>query len=152
MIVPALSASYWWLLGILIGSWRCLFLLWLVKVITLVFVFQQSFENCSIIIIIILFLLYFNSNSLFSSPSIKNKCKYFTFLTVRKNQLEVSPLFLWKFLVLTTPSSGNFKWPSMRVWIFSGTMLCHFSFYFKWCVNLFPVFNWCSTCIKYNSK
>ena len=34
-------------LGIVIGSWRCLFLLWLVGVIALVVVFRQSFENPS---------------------------------------------------------------------------------------------------------
>ena len=44
---PALRASYRWLLGILIGSWSCLFLLWLVGVIALVLVFRQSFENRS---------------------------------------------------------------------------------------------------------
>ena len=36
------------LLGIVIGSRRCLFLLWLVGVIALVLVFLQSFENRSI--------------------------------------------------------------------------------------------------------
>ena len=34
VIFPALRASYMWLLGVVIGSWSCLFLLWLVKVIT----------------------------------------------------------------------------------------------------------------------
>ena len=48
MIFPALWASYRWLLGILIGSSRCLLLLWLVGVIALVLVFRQSFENRSI--------------------------------------------------------------------------------------------------------
>ena len=42
---PALRASYRWLLGIVIGSSRCLLLLWLVGVIVLVF--RQSFENRS---------------------------------------------------------------------------------------------------------
>ena len=44
-IFPALRASYRWLLGIVIGSSRRLFLLWLVGVISLVLVFRQSFEN-----------------------------------------------------------------------------------------------------------
>ena len=35
------------MLGIVIGSTRCLLLLWLVEVIALVLVFRQSFENCS---------------------------------------------------------------------------------------------------------
>ena len=48
VIFPALRASYRWLLGIVIGSSRCSFLLWLVAVIALVLVFQQSFENRSI--------------------------------------------------------------------------------------------------------
>ena len=46
---PALRTSYRWLLGIVIGSSRCSLLLWLVRVIALVFVFRQSFENRSII-------------------------------------------------------------------------------------------------------
>ena len=45
---PALRASYRWLLGIVIGSLRCLFPLWLVGVVALVLVFRQSFENRSI--------------------------------------------------------------------------------------------------------
>ena len=45
---PRFRASYRWLLRIVIGSSRCLLLLWLVGVIALVLVFQQSFENCSI--------------------------------------------------------------------------------------------------------
>ena len=44
---PALRASYRWLLGIVIGSSRCSFLLWLVGIIALVLVFRQSFENRS---------------------------------------------------------------------------------------------------------
>ena len=44
---PSLRASYRWLLGIVIGSSRCSFLLWLVGVIALVLVFRQSFENRS---------------------------------------------------------------------------------------------------------
>ena len=48
VIFPALRASYRWLLGIVIGLSRCSFLLWLVAVIALVLVFQQSFENRSI--------------------------------------------------------------------------------------------------------
>ena len=48
MIFPALRASYRWLLGIVIGSSRCSFLLWFVGVIALVLVFRQSFENRSI--------------------------------------------------------------------------------------------------------
>ena len=51
VIFPALRASYRWLLGIVIGSSRCLFLvsclLWLVGVVALVLVFLQSFENRS---------------------------------------------------------------------------------------------------------
>ena len=48
MTFPALRASYWWLLKIVIGSSHCLSLLWLVGVIALVLVFRQSFENRSI--------------------------------------------------------------------------------------------------------
>ena len=44
---PALRASYMELLGIVIGSSRCLLLLWLVGVIALVLGFRQSFENRS---------------------------------------------------------------------------------------------------------
>ena len=47
VIFPALWASYRQLLGIVIGSSRCLLLLWLVGVIALVLVFWQSFENRS---------------------------------------------------------------------------------------------------------
>ena len=47
VIFPALRASYMYLLGIVIGSSRCLLLLWLVGVIALVLVFRQSFENPS---------------------------------------------------------------------------------------------------------
>ena len=50
-IFPALRASYRWLLGIVIGSSCCLFLLWLIRVIPLVLVFQQSFENSSVMVI-----------------------------------------------------------------------------------------------------
>ena len=48
MTFPALRESYRWLLGFVIGSLRCSFLLWLVRVIPLVLVFRQSFENRSI--------------------------------------------------------------------------------------------------------
>ena len=48
VIFPALRASYRLLLGIVIGSSRCSFLLWLVGVIGLGLVFRQSFENHSI--------------------------------------------------------------------------------------------------------
>ena len=41
------TRDYRWLLGIVIGSSRCSFLLWLVGVIALVLVFRQSFENHS---------------------------------------------------------------------------------------------------------
>lgn len=34
-----------YLLRVLIGSWRCLHLLWLVKVVSFVFVLRHSFEN-----------------------------------------------------------------------------------------------------------
>ena len=44
---PALRASYRLLLGILIGSSRCLLLLGLVGVLTLILGFRQSFEKCS---------------------------------------------------------------------------------------------------------
>ena len=44
---PAPWASYMQLLGILIGSSRCLLLLWLVGLITLVSVLRRPFENCS---------------------------------------------------------------------------------------------------------
>ena len=47
VIFPALRASYRSLLGIVIGSSRCLLLLWLVGVIALVLVLRQSFENRS---------------------------------------------------------------------------------------------------------
>ena len=43
----ALWATYKWCLGILFGSSRCSFLLWLIVVITLVLVFRQSFKNRS---------------------------------------------------------------------------------------------------------
>ena len=52
VIFPLLWASYRWSLGILIGSLRCSFLLWLVGVIALGLVFRQSFENHSIKIIV----------------------------------------------------------------------------------------------------
>ena len=45
VIFPALRVSYRWLLGNVIGSSRCLLLLWLVGLIALVLVFRQSFEN-----------------------------------------------------------------------------------------------------------
>ena len=47
VIFPALWASYRKLLGIVIGSSRCLLLLWLAGVIALVLVFRRSFENHS---------------------------------------------------------------------------------------------------------
>ena len=46
-LFPALGASYMYLLRILIGSLRCLRLLWLVRVITLVLVLRHSIENRS---------------------------------------------------------------------------------------------------------
>ena len=46
-IFPAFWASYAELLRNLIGSLRCLPLLWLVEVITLVFVLRDSIENRS---------------------------------------------------------------------------------------------------------
>ena len=51
VIFPALRVSYRWLLGIVIGSPRCSFPLWLVEVIALVLVFRQSFENRSIMLL-----------------------------------------------------------------------------------------------------
>ena len=39
----------------MIGSWSCLFLLWLVGIIALVLVFRQSFENRSIMVFMITF-------------------------------------------------------------------------------------------------
>ena len=47
VIFPAVWASFGSLLRIVIGSSRCLPLLWLVGVIALVLVFRQSFENRS---------------------------------------------------------------------------------------------------------
>ena len=47
VIFLALRASYRSFLGIVIGSWRCLFLFCLVRVIALVLVFRKSFENRS---------------------------------------------------------------------------------------------------------
>ena len=45
--VSRASGELRWLLGIVIGSSRCLFFLWLVRVIALALVFRQSFENRS---------------------------------------------------------------------------------------------------------
>ena len=44
---PTMYAWFLCVLGTVIGSWRCLFPLWLVGVIALVLVFRQSFENRS---------------------------------------------------------------------------------------------------------
>ena len=50
------------MLGIVIGSSRCLLLLWLVWVIALVSVFRQSFENRSITLVLLFRLSFGNSS------------------------------------------------------------------------------------------